>query len=139
MGLGLLLPLVQDGSKGGNRSLRTLGAVVATDVLTEALKRLTRERRPDGTDRLSFPSGHASVSFAAATVQAEFHPHEAPYWYAVATLISASRVTLRRHYTQDVVAGALLGHFTARWVLKHWHDPYSSETGSSGPSLSLRF
>jgi membrane-associated phospholipid phosphatase len=105
------------------------------------LKSLAREERPDGTDRKSFPSGHASAAFALATARAQFRPEQAPYWYAGAALISASRVRLRRHYAHDVITGAALGHFTARYVLKQWHDPRSnpSISFSGGEGVSVRF
>lgn len=134
LGLGTALPLIEDGGKTGrSRAVRTAVAVVAAEALTQGLKSIVREERPDGSDRKSFPSGHASTAFALATMRAQFHPEQAPYWYAGATLISASRVRLDRHHVHDVVAGALLGHFTARYVLKQWGDPKPS-----GSSVTLR-
>ena len=41
-------------------------SMVAGTGTAFALKSLVHERRPDGSDRHSFPSGHASFSFAAA-------------------------------------------------------------------------
>ena len=40
-------------------------AVIANQVWTQALKFSIRRTRPDHSDRLSFPSGHASNAFAA--------------------------------------------------------------------------
>jgi len=39
----------------------------ATLGATEALKRITQVERPDRSNHESFPSGHASHAFAAAT------------------------------------------------------------------------
>ncbi|RYG40060.1 phosphatase PAP2 family protein, partial [bacterium] len=73
---GLGLPLLRDGALGRERSLRVADSLLTTFGATEGLKALVRERRPDGSDHASFPSGHASLAFAVATMEARFHPHE---------------------------------------------------------------
>ena len=57
----------------------------------------------------SFPSGHATVSFACATVLALAVPRLAWPLFALATLIAFSRVYVGVHYPADVLAGAILG------------------------------
>ena len=49
--------------------------------------------------------GHATVAFAAATMAADRHPDQAPWWYGAAALIGWSRVRKNRHRTEDVLAG----------------------------------
>jgi len=115
---GTLLPLVEDGRDGREHTLRTADSVLTSTLITEALKHVVRERRPDNGPRNSFPSGHATAAFAVATMQAHYHPGQALLWYGGATLIAASRVDLRRHYVQDVVAGAAVGYFTSRLELR---------------------
>lgn len=114
---GTLLPLVEDGKNGGQHSLRTADSLIVSTLITEALKTITHEKRPDGSDTKSFPSGHATAAFAVATMQAHYHPRQAILWYAGATAISASRVKLHRHYTHDVIAGAAVGYFTSKLEL----------------------
>lgn len=99
-------------------------ALLTTTVLVTGLKILTHERRPDGTTTDSFPSGHAAAAFtlAALAAQKARTRTEAGLWYVGAAAIADSRVTLRRHYPRDVVAGALLGLLVAHT-----------------PSLRLRF
>ena len=118
LGKGTLLPLIEDGKEGKQHSIRTADALLTSTLITSALKVITRERRPDGSSRTSFPSGHATAAFTVATMQAHYHPRQAPYWYLGAALISESRVQLNRHYLHDVVAGAAVGYFSARLELK---------------------
>lgn len=57
----------------------------------------------------SFPSGHAALSFAAATVLAFGLPRWKIAWFALATVVAFSRVYIGVHYPLDVTCGALLG------------------------------
>jgi undecaprenyl-diphosphatase len=57
----------------------------------------------------SFPSGHATVSFACATVLAVAVPRLAVPLYLLAAAIAWSRVVVGVHYPLDVLAGAALG------------------------------
>jgi membrane-associated phospholipid phosphatase len=116
---GLLLPLAQD--EGASGSLRAGDALVTTWLATNAIKGVGISERPLGGPSAgksdSFPSGHTSMSFAIATIQADLHPDQAPYWYGAATLVGISRVKLKRHHIGDVVAGAALGYGIARLEL----------------------
>jgi membrane-associated phospholipid phosphatase len=117
LGVGVGLPLLEDGKGGTRHTLRTLDALTTSTLIAEGLKRLIREKRPDSSDHRSFPSGHATAVLAVAITETAIHPKQALLWYGGATLISASRVTLHRHYLHDVVAGAALGYLTARGEL----------------------
>lgn len=57
---------------------------------------------------LSFPSAHATSSFACATAMTRIAP-EAAILFVLAVAIAACRPYLGMHYPSDVVAGALLG------------------------------
>jgi membrane-associated phospholipid phosphatase len=81
--------------------LLALAALLAAVVLA---KRVTGVLRPDGSDRLSFPSGHAATAFFAAGL-CGWHPL-ATLW---AALVAAARVANRRHTPLDVVVGAAAG------------------------------
>jgi hypothetical protein len=41
---------------------------ILTEMMVEPLKFSVRRLRPDGSNRQSFPSGHAAITFASATV-----------------------------------------------------------------------
>jgi undecaprenyl-diphosphatase len=51
----------------------------------------------------SFPSGHATAAFCAATLLG------GGPWYALAGAVAASRVYIRLHHASDVAAGAAAG------------------------------
>jgi undecaprenyl-diphosphatase len=57
----------------------------------------------------SFPSGHATTSFACATLLAWLTPLPKVPLFALAALIAFSRVYNGVHYPLDVIGGAALG------------------------------
>ena len=118
LGVGTLLPLVTDGKAGKEHSFRTADSVLTSVAISEVLKKVVHEERPDKSDNESFPSTHATAAFALATMQSHYHPKQALLWYGGATLIGASRVDLDKHHWHDVAAGAALGYLTAKFELK---------------------
>jgi undecaprenyl-diphosphatase len=68
----------------------------------------------------SFPSGHATASFACATMLAFYAPRAAPALFLLAAAIAWSRVYVGVHYPLDVLGGAVLGvliSIVLRWLL----------------------
>lgn len=71
----------------------------------------------------SFPSGHATASFAVATVLAKRFPAFGPLCLTVAAFVALSRVLRGAHFPTDVVGGAVLGVLSgsiASAPLKQW-------------------
>lgn len=64
----------------------------------------------ENTDGLGFPSGHAAVAFALATV---VYPYLAPRWrvmtMGLATAVALSRLYFGAHFPLDALGGAALG------------------------------
>jgi len=80
---------------------------------TRFLKTTTHEQRPDGSNYLSFPSGHTATAFAAAEFMRMEYKDVSPWYgfagYAAAATTGALRMYNNRHWFSDVVAGAGIG------------------------------
>ena len=103
-------------------------AVVVNFLYTLVIKESVRRDRPDHSDHLAFPSGHASNAFACATVWSEQYGWKAAVpGYLAAGLVSGSRLALKKHRVSDIVGGATLGVIVgksvARWDAKPSHKP----------------
>jgi membrane-associated phospholipid phosphatase len=130
-----------------NEKLRTsvllaTQAYITSAVVTDVLKRVTGRQRPYIHDlrenepeprfhgllgqrkiapalksNNSFPSGHTTVAFAAATVfamQYKDHPVIPVIAYSLAGLTGISRITENQHWATDVLAGAAVGILSGR-------------------------
>jgi membrane-associated phospholipid phosphatase len=82
-------------------------------ITTFPLKHATHRLRPDGSDYLSFPSGHTTAAFAFAEFMAQEYGDKSPLYtivgYSFATATGAFRIYNRAHWFSDVVAGAGVG------------------------------
>jgi membrane-associated phospholipid phosphatase len=105
-----------DGARRG-RWRGAMKAVAGAYALNTAIKPVVRRRRPSLPDLppltgtptgLSFPSAHASTSFAGALAYSRLGLPPAPL-YALAASLALSRLYLGVHHPSDVLAGALLG------------------------------
>lgn len=89
----------------------------------------------------SFPSGHATAAFAAATVYAMEYKNTK--WvpivsYSAASLISLSRITENKHWTTDVLVGSVLGYFSGRHIVNNYHR-YAKLKAPQQPKNSVSF
>jgi membrane-associated phospholipid phosphatase len=98
-------------------------AQLLSELLVEPIKFATQRPRPDGSNNQSFPSGHASVTFATATViERHLGWRKSMLGYAIATYVAMSRMHDNRHYLSDVVFGAAVGTIAGRTVVHHQRD-----------------
>ncbi len=91
----------------GSTLLRTLAL---TQLVVAPIKVAVRRERPDGSNRLSFPSGHAANGFAIARMLDRSYGHRVGIpLYVLGIFVAAGRMEGNRHYLSDVVMGAFLG------------------------------
>ena len=124
--------------------LQAGGSMLLAGGAAYGLKRLLPEERPDRSDRQSFPSGHAAVSFAAAaTLENRYGWRAGIPAFIVASFVGAGRVEARKHHWYDVVAGAAIGTGSG-FLLTTKHTsgvrlvPFADSHGG-GVSLATRF
>jgi membrane-associated phospholipid phosphatase len=141
------------GSNETARAAEHIGiALLASGVANGALKFGVGRERPSFTDDphrfapfnakdrwQSFPSGHAVVAFSlAASISEEARrPWVTAATYGTAALVGWSRVYEDRHWTSDVVAGALVGIATSRYTLHRLHRAKPGEPASSASTVSV--
>ena len=94
-------------------------AMIVNGAYTGILKYSVQRTRPDGSDSLSFPSGHTSSAFSLATVAERHYGWKVGVpAYLLASGIGISRIEKDKHYLSDVLAGATLGLIVGRTVTK---------------------
>jgi len=107
--------VVQDRREGFTRAAAAIGAAYGVNQL---IKLAVRRQRPDLDDlppliktetQISYPSAHASTSFAGARSLSRLAPAAGPALYAAAAAMALSRPYVGVHYPSDIVAGAMLG------------------------------
>jgi len=103
-----------------------LSAEIVAQTFTQALKYTTRRERPDGSDKHSFPSGHASAAFTFATVlQRHLGWKYAVPTYTIASYVAISRMSENRHHLSDVVFGGALGVAAGRTTTRHGREHWA--------------
>ena len=96
-----------------------LGVGVESIVVNAGVKSLFRRKRPVVDEprpfplriplTSSFPSGHATSAFCAATLLADGDPGLAPLYFAAATVVALSRIHVKIHHASDVAGGIAIG------------------------------
>jgi hypothetical protein len=128
-------------------AVNTIASVGVAYAGKTVLKALIKEERPDHSDNKSFPSGHASMAFAAArSIDKEFRKDN--IWipiagYAAATAVAVERVARDRHHWYDVVAGGAVGIGAAEltWWLsdKFLGTGKNLSVGTSGQTIDVTY
>lgn len=114
-------------------------SVVLSQGVTEILKRTIREERPNGSDNLSFPSGHSAGAFSSAMfVHKRYGWRSAVVPYAMAVLTGWTRVHVRAHYWHDVLAGAAVSAIVTWGVVDSYDTKVNLSADTNGFRLSFR-
>ena len=141
------------GRKKNDARARETGVLIAEAAIDSAivyggLKTITQRGRPaDGRERSeffdggsSFPSGHSTQAWSAATIIAsEYHDRRSVQIaaYATATAVSVARFTGHKHYISDVVAGSALGFGIGKYVYHKRHREPVDDSDPNGPVSNL--
>jgi membrane-associated phospholipid phosphatase len=134
--------LIFKSNKVKTTTLLATQSYLAAGAMESMVKFLTGRQRPYGVDDSqpnanlifrgpsnnslvsSFPSGHTTAAFSAATVFAEEYHDQIlipTIAYTAATLVGVSRITQNAHWITDVFAGAALGYVTGKQVVYNYH------------------
>ena len=126
--------------------LHSTEAIVLSAGITYVIKGLVGRERPNGagvnepddfhfgkgftsSTYASFPSGHATAAFAAATVvTVETHQwwpkstwFVAPIMFGTASMVGVARLYTNNHWASDVIVGAGIGTLTGLKVFRYNH------------------
>jgi membrane-associated phospholipid phosphatase len=114
-----------DAPKAAHLGMDLLRAQIIAGVLTQGLKYAVGRERPHHAGDPAFPSGHAALTFATATViERQFGWKMVGLGYAVAAYVSTSRLHDNVHYPSDVVFGARSGRSAAA-VTQHGRNNWT--------------
>jgi hypothetical protein len=121
----------------------TWESLLWSSVFELSTKYVVGRKRPDETDQafvfnpfsgnMSFPSGHTTYAFTAATLASEEYDTlyvQIPA-YAAAGAVGFSRLYADKHWLSDVVAGAWLGFAVPHTLRKQLENKKSGATDSS--------
>ncbi|NUM31150.1 MAG: phosphatase PAP2 family protein [Bacteroidetes bacterium] len=63
----------------------------------------------------SFPSGHTSSAFVVAFILSFYFKNETKglFFVSMAFLVALSRIYLQQHFAEDIIAGSIIGFFSA--------------------------
>ena len=128
-------------------------SLIATGIIAFPLKILVGRSRPNRdkgehdfspfSSDASFPSMHTTQAFAVASVVAE---HYDSFWvkagsYGLASMVGYSRMESNSHWASDVLAGAIIGTFVGKTVVRFNKDKryeISATTLGDGESAGVR-
>lgn len=130
----------------GKHNLKDRSIILGTSLLISSAivlptKHLVREERPDGSNKLSFPSGHTAVAFV--TAQFMFREYQGDnFWlslagYPFAVFTGIYRTLNDKHWVGNVVAGAGIGILSTEAA--YWLFPKISKIFSKANSQNTAF
>ena len=134
----------EDSPRSAEIGLRTIESIGAAGLTTLVIKGFAGRARPFVTNDTnprsykagrgfhddhyaSFPSGHVTTAFAAASAASQeisyLWPHASHLWTPVlftsASLVGVARIYEDQHWASDVIAGAAVGTLVSRVVVRY--------------------
>ena len=128
--------LYLDDKEGQTQFYKSFGTNLG---VTYGLKYSIDKKRPNG-GKHSFPSGHTSAAFQGASfIHKRYGLKYAVPAYIAATFVGYSRVDSDAHYTEDVIAGAVIGILSSFYFTTEYNDfEIKPVTMNSGYGLSFK-
>ena len=117
--------LYTGGRLGGKGGIARAGAdIMRAQLLSQAyvqvIKFTVQRERPDGSNNVSFPSGHSASAFATATVLQRHYGWKVGVPATIlAAYVATARVHDNKHYLSDVIFGGAMGVAAQRTVTLH--------------------
>lgn len=136
---GTALAFYAIGKITGNQKAQETGllageALINSRIVVEALKLISQRPRPlyrNGhgnfyTGGNSFPSGHSASAWTLAAVVSDEYGKQHPFIkygaYGLATAVSLSRYTARKHFLSDILVGGAIGYGIGHFTYLRHHD-----------------
>jgi hypothetical protein len=111
-------------------------AAIMMGITVNSLKFITKEKRPDGSSRNSFPSGHTAMAFMGAELLWHEFRNVSPWigitGYTIAAGTGFFRMYNNRHWLTDVLAGAGIGILSTKaayWLYPYLHQKLFEKKG----------
>ena len=115
-----------------------LRALALSNAIVSPLKFGIARKRPDGSNGLSFPSGHSANSFALTTVLTRRYGWRLGIpLYAFTLTVPAARIHDDKHFFSDVGGGAAIGIAAGLSVTRSNEHPTQVELIPTGPGQFL--
>lgn len=113
-----------------DRSFLYASSQVLAAAFVVPLKHIVQEKRPDGSNTQSFPSGHTTTAFSSAQFMYREYK-DTNIWlslsgYPLAVFTGVYRTVNDKHWVSDVVTGAGLGILSTE--LAYWLYPKISKS-----------
>ena len=133
--------LLTDDAKFQDAAFTSMQSLIYSTAAVFAVKYAVGRMRPEAgngtrafdafSGNTSFPSGHTAAAFAVVTPWVMYYPNPVTYGlFAVSAGTAVARIAKDRHWPTDVLTGAAIGYFTARYLsnrhqvaAKHYQEP----------------
>lgn len=134
--------LLSKNTKLQDAAFTSLQSWLYSGILSYGLKYAFGRYRPEdgfGPDRFqpfssntSFPSGHTVAAFALITPWVLYYPHPVTYsLFGISTGTAIARMARNKHWPTDVIAGAAIGFFVGRHLVRR-------HTGEATPTPAIK-